>query len=84
MLSQRQWSPNGTFTIVTPGGVDPAICDEAITNLTNHRTALNTTMLRCAAGPGEQQAMLIKACRCKLPGSVPSCHCRCCVINTVA
>lgn len=45
-LSQRQWAANGTWTLYTPGGFDQSICDEATTNLTNHRTALNATMLR--------------------------------------
>lgn len=74
MLSQRQWAANGTFTIATPGGVDPTICDEAITNLTNHRTALNATMLRwAAAGPGEAAGCAANTCGCRQQGTYLHC-----------
>lgn len=48
-LSQRVWEANGTVTITTPPTIEPAICAEALANLTTHRTALNATMLGCAA-----------------------------------
>jgi hypothetical protein len=48
-LNQRTWGANSS-SITVISGADPAVCSEALANITAHRATLNATMLGWVGG----------------------------------